>query len=664
MDAKQFLVEFGHIANAPEGVARLRELVLQLAISGRLVERISTDSPVDDSLNQAAMQRAAYETELELRPTRLHSPLNTSPFAIPAHWRWVRLEQLALYIQRGKGPQYAESGTVSVVSQKCIQWAGFDISQAKHIADESVDAYGKERFLCPGDLLWNSTGTGTAGRVAVFEGQPEKRAVADSHVTVMRLANSQPKYLWCVIASPWVQARIHPIHPESLVSGTTQQVELATSTVRALAVPCPPVEEQARIVTKVDELMSLCDRLEKQQQDRRKLQNALRQSTLQALASAESPHELQESWQRLQGTFGHLFSEPADVKTLRASVLDLALVGHLSQRVADDESVDPFLGRTRAAKALRLASGEMKRKVAAATDVVQLDVDIPAHWSKATFEELFQFIDYRGKTPTKTESGVVLVTAKNVRPGRLTREPVEYISESSYAEWMTRGFPKKGDLLFTTEAPLGNVALIEEPPTFALAQRVINLQPFADLNTRCAMYFMLSPRFQSLLDKNSSGMTAKGIKAAKLKQLEIPVPPVPEQARIVSRVEQLMRICDRLEKELRDGNKAAERLAIASTAELTGVAIEQLEEAAVKAPQTELIAPLRLGTLPDVKDQAPLATLLARQQGEMSARDLWQRFGGEIDAFYAQLKTEVAHGWITEPPVAEVRTKTAETAGG
>ncbi len=83
----------------------------------------------------------------------------------------------------------------------------------------------------------------------------------------------------------------------------------------------------------------------------------------------------------------------------------------------------------------------------------------------------------------------------------------------------------------------------------------------------------------------------------------------------------------------------------------------------MKIPQTELIAPLRLATPPDVKAQAPLAMLLARHQGEMAARDLWQRFGGEIDAFYAQLKTEVAHGWIAEPNVAQVREKaTAETA--
>lgn len=80
----------------------------------------------------------------------------------------------------------------------------------------------------------------------------------------------------------------------------------------------------------------------------------------------------------------------------------------------------------------------------------------------------------------------------------------------------------------------------------------------------------------------------------------------------------------------------------------------------MKAPQTELIAPLRLGAAPDIKVQAPLATILARHHGEMSAKDLWQRFGGEIDAFYAQLKAEVAHGWILEPAVAEMREKPAD----
>jgi type I restriction enzyme S subunit len=444
-----------------------------------------------------------------------------------------------------------------------------------------------------------------------------------------------------------------------MMTGTAGQKRVPSDYFATRAFPLPPSEEQSRIVAKVDELMALCDQLERQQQDRRKMQNSLRKSTLQVFAGVQSPHELQENWHRLQANFWCLFKEPEDVEALRGLILDLAILGRLTEAQPGDEPAEMLLKRTRVVKAHRLAVGEMKRKVAAATEVVQLEVRLPDHWTRASFDELFQFIDYRGKTPTKTDSGVVLVTAKNVRPGRLEREPIEHISEQSYSEWMTRGFPKTGDILFTTEAPLGNVALIEFQPSFALAQRVINLQPFADLNTRCAMYFMMAPSFQALLDKNSSGMTAKGIKAGKLKQLDLPLPPLSEQARIVARVGQLLKLCDDLELQLRDSERFANRLAATAVASLTGINTEDNEANSVKPPQTELIAQLHLASPPDVKVQAPLATILARHQGELAARDLWQRFGGEIDAFYAQLKTEVAHGWIAEPGGAQVREKQA-----
>jgi len=275
----------------------------------------------------------------------------------------------------------------------------------------------------------------------------------------------------------------------------------------------------------------------------------------------------------------------------------------------------------------------MKNKKPSATDIVDVEIKTSQRIGKrASLDELFQFIDYRGKTPAKTSSGVVLVTAKNVRPGFIANEPVEFLSESSYKAWMTRGFPRIGDLLITTEAPLGNVARIEDQPSFALAQRVINLQPFADIDTKCAMYFMMSPLFQLLLEENSTGMTAKGIKAGKLKQLLLPIPPIEEQQRIVRRVEELMTVCSALSSQLEAARKQSTRLAIAAVSSLTGLTIEQ-EEEPMKAPQTELIALLRLGTAPDLKAQAPLATILACQNGEMSAKDLWQRFGGEIDAF-------------------------------
>ncbi|MCR8957340.1 hypothetical protein M0765_006240 [Variovorax sp. S2] len=139
-------------------------------------------------------------------------------------------------------------------------------------------------------------------------------------------------------------------------------------------------------------------------------------------------------------------------------------------------------------------------------------------------------------------------------------------------------------------------------------------------------------------------------------ELPIPLPSLQVQERVLKALGRMMTFCDELERQLVSRMRLSSQLSIAAVSSLTGITIEQ-EEDPMKAPQTELIAPLRLGTAPDIKAQAPLATILARHNGEMSAKDLWQRFAGEIDAFYAQLKTEVAHGWILEPAPAEMREK-------
>src|SRR6188472_2383194 len=100
--------------------------------------------------------------------------------------------------------------------------------------------------------------------------------------------------------------------------------------------------------------------------------------------------------------------------------------------------------------------------------------------------------------------------------GYLNREPREYISEQTFGTWMTRGFPKTGDLFFTTEAPLANICLNDIGEPFALAQRAICFQPYSEINTRYFMFAIMSSPMQSLIDTNATGLTAKGIKAAKL----------------------------------------------------------------------------------------------------------------------------------------------------
>ncbi|NEZ61777.1 restriction endonuclease subunit S [Leptolyngbyaceae cyanobacterium CCMR0082] len=166
--------------------------------------------------------------------------------------------------------------------------------------------------------------------------------------------------------------------------------------------------------------------------------------------------------------------------------------------------------------------------------------DIPEKWTVLPLTKYVKsVVDYRGKTPTKVDSGVFLVTAKNIKNGSIDYEvSKEYVPENKYAEIMSRGSPKKNDLLFTTEAPLGGVALVDRED-IALAQRIIKFRLDEQyLDARFTRYSMLSFYFQSFLSTEATGSTAQGIKASKLHKLKIIAPPIEEQEEIVEFIDQ------------------------------------------------------------------------------------------------------------------------------
>jgi type I restriction enzyme S subunit len=159
-------------------------------------------------------------------------------------------------------------------------------------------------------------------------------------------------------------------------------------------------------------------------------------------------------------------------------------------------------------------------------------------WESTTIGATVGFIDYRGKTPVKTEAGLRLITAKNVKMGRLLEEPAEYVAPSTYKSWMTRGIPKKGDILFTTEAPLANVAELDTDEKVVFAQRIIIMQPDEkSLHSTFLKYMLMSAPVQSRIHRQGTGATVKGIKSSLLKQIQIQFPrTLREQRRIAERL--------------------------------------------------------------------------------------------------------------------------------
>lgn len=252
----------------------LPKSILQEAIQGRLVPQIPEEGTAEELLAEIRRERQQLVKDGKLKKSVLSDSIifrgednryyervgaqvscieDDIPFSIPDTWCWARLDTICTYIQRGKSPKYSPIKKYPVIAQKCNQWSGFSIDKALFIEPDSLSSYAKERFLQNGDLMWNSTGLGTLGRMAIYfsELNPYELAVADSHVTVIRPLRSYvlSQYLYYYFASETVQSVI-----EDKADGSTKQKELSTTTVKNYLVPIPPLQEQARIVAKVEEL--------------------------------------------------------------------------------------------------------------------------------------------------------------------------------------------------------------------------------------------------------------------------------------------------------------------------------------------------------------------------------------------------------------------------
>ena len=662
MDAQQFLAEFGHIVNAPGGVAKLRELVYQLAVTGRLTLQLEEDGTADVALLNIARirQRLITEKKFKRSPKLESAPLTPPAIVIPPGWRWSRLLDLGEINPRNQ----AQTDSESVAMATFVPMAAVSENHSEAIAGVvkpwTEISKGYTHFANGDVLLAKITPCFENGKSAVVRGLEFDIGAGSTEFHVFRPISQDinPAYIYLFVRSPLFRAK-----GEASITGTAGQKRLPTDYFALCAMPLPPTDEQSRIVAKVDELMALCDQLETQQQKRRTLQNHLRHATLQAVANSQSPHELQENWQRLEGNFGQLFSTPEDVAAFRGLILDLAVSGNLSDiELRHDSTGTELLETITKQRVAWSKETDDQEKKEAQSMLKKLrtqqfnvpDTKLPEHWIWATFLQISKaIVDCHNKTAPYVASGIHLIRTTDIRNGEMNLANTRKITEETFSYWARRMPPKAGDIFFTREAPMGEAAIVPEGEKVCLGQRTMLIRLFPELfNNRFLLYVIRSPSFQTRMVEAAIGMTVKHLRVGGVEDLVVPVPPKQEQDSIVEIIDALFEVCNRFEEQLSKKQRIAANLVSSAVAALTGIAIEQ-EEEPMKAPKTELVSPVRLGTPPDVKAQAPLATILARRNGEMRAKDLWQHWGLDktIDQFYEQLKTEVTNGWVLEPTV-------------
>ncbi|MDE6665958.1 MAG: restriction endonuclease subunit S [Ruminococcus sp.] len=238
----------------------LKKSILQEAVQGRLVPQNPDDEPASVLLERIRAEKQSHIKEGKIKKDKKKSDvikIDEVPFEIPDSWEWCKLSDISIKeIKRGKSPVYAVEGTVCVFAQKCnVKTGDINIGLAKYLSESVITKYPQEEYMQDSDIIVNSTGTGTLGRIGFYINTYNPNnipLVPDSHVTIVRVHRSISKYIYYIMK--WYQPYL-----EKCGEGSTKQKELKADRIKELFIPIPPLAEQKRIVKRIEELMKYCD---------------------------------------------------------------------------------------------------------------------------------------------------------------------------------------------------------------------------------------------------------------------------------------------------------------------------------------------------------------------------------------------------------------------
>lgn len=496
----------------------LKASILHLAIQGKLVEQRPEEGTGEELYRRVQSARKALVEQGEIKQEKIAAETKTKddmPFDIPESWVWISLNELTIKgIKRGKSPVYASESNALVFAQKCNTKAGYiDLSLALYLDDSRLNKYPVSEFMRDSDIVINSTGNGTLGRVGIYRDNDNPRKlpiVPDSHVTVIRVSP--------LLSVSYVFYGLKYYQPfmEKLGSGSTNQTELSANVIKNLMFPLPPLSEQKRIVAKIEELLPLIDRYEK-------------------------------AWNRLE-EFNKRF--PGD---LQKSILQMAIQGKLVEQRPEEGTGEDLYQKILLEKQRLVRDGKLKKeKLLSDISDNEKPFDIPESWKWVRWGEIINIVSARRVHQSDwRNSGVPFYRAREIARladyGDVKNDL--FISEELFDEYSKTGVPKPGDLMVTAVGTLGKTYIVNKHDRFYYKDAsVLCYENYGSIVPMYLKFIMQSELMKSQIASNSSGTTVSTLTIIRAKEYFFPLPPFAEQKRIVVKLEELLPLCDNLSK--------------------------------------------------------------------------------------------------------------------
>lgn len=543
MSAPALVAQFERLAGAPGGVARLRELILALAVRGKLVPQRNGDEPAGKFLAFASETRSRMVAEGRLRRTAVVTPVEMSEHAypLPPGWSWARIGDLGQVVGGGTPKSdipelWAEAGVPWLTPADLYGRREMKISRGRRDISPRGLSESSAQLLPPGTVLFSSRAP--IGYVAIAEAP---LATNQGFKSCVPFVEGVSEYLY------WHLKQLAPAIDKA-ASGTTFK-EISGADFAAVVIAVPPLAEQARIVARVDELMQLCDALEAKGQLEAQQHARLLETLLGTLTDSTTPEELAANWQRVAEHFDLLLDRPEAVDVLEQTVLQLAVRGLLVAQREQEEPAGVWLERLKKARA-NIAGARSAGTLPAGLD--QVPFPLPTGWGWSSLSELGLITS--GATPSKGVAtnwlgDIPWVSPKDMKVP-IIEDAQDHVSRSALKGSLS--LIKPGSLLMVVRGMIlahsFPVAVTRVPVTINQDMKALTPQDSSVLPYLSVVCMGMKSEILSMVERSTHG-TCK-LDSAKIFSLPIPLPPLDEQARIVARVTELRRLCADLRQRL------------------------------------------------------------------------------------------------------------------
>lgn len=527
------------------GIKKLRELILELAVRGKLVPQDPNDEPASELLKRIAAEKAELVKQGKIKKQKPLPEISEDekPFELPEGWEWTRL------------------GDIVKVS------SGDGLTSSQMEVSGDIPVYGGNGINGYHDSFNVSKRTLVIGRVGFYCGSihvtPSRAWVTDNAFKTE--FSGENLYL------DFLRVLLTITNLKENESATAQPV-ISGKKIYPIVVAIPPYQEQRSIVKKVEELMFLCEQLEQQSLTRLDVHQQLVETLLATLTDSQNAEELAENWARISQHFDTLFTTEASIDALKQTILQLAVMGKLVPQDPNDEPASELLKRIEQEKAQLVKEGKIKKqKPLPPVSDEEKPFALPVGWEWCLIDDLALVTGGIQKQPKRrpVNNHYPYLRVANVQRGYINIDSLERfeLEDHELNSWSL----KHGDMLIVegngSADEIGRCAIWEQPIDDCVYQNhLIRVRQYIDGSQHFISGYLNSP--SGVKEMQRLAVTTSGLynlSVGKIRNIMIPVPPIKEQEKILAQMDKFLIICESLKSRLQSAQQTQLHLADALT---------------------------------------------------------------------------------------------------